>query len=60
MNLQPVFIAGKWRTSHYLDTFQATNPRTGEKLPDLFPVSSWEELKEALSILHVYTVQVWF
>ncbi|MCP2619976.1 aldehyde dehydrogenase (NADP(+)) [Candidatus Aminicenantes bacterium AC-334-K16] len=52
MNLQPVFIAGKWRTSHYLDTFQATNPRTGEKLPDLFPVSSWEELKEALD--HAY------
>ena len=49
MSLQPVFIGGQWRTSRYLFTFQANNPRTGEKLPDLFPVSTWEELAEALA-----------
>lgn len=49
MTVQPVFIAGQWRASRSSATFQASNPRTGEKLPDLFPVSSWEELAEALS-----------
>jgi len=48
MDVQPIYIGGQWRQSNYLDVFQATNPRTGAKLPDYFPISGWEDLREAL------------
>jgi len=38
-----VLIAGEWRASQGTEFFQAENPSTGEKLPELFPVSTLEE-----------------
>jgi len=45
---QPVLIAGEWRTSKGTKTFQASNPKTREKLPELYPVSPWDEIEEAI------------
>lgn len=48
MNLQPVLINGQWRPSTGTQTFQAQNPANRETLPDVYPVSPWEEVEEAL------------
>lgn len=45
---QAVLIAGKWRQSAGDSTFQASNPKTREKLPDRYPVSPWAEVEEAI------------
>jgi len=44
----PVLIAGQWRPSHSVGTFQAENPSLGTPLPDLYPISSRAEVIEAL------------
>jgi NADP-dependent aldehyde dehydrogenase len=44
----PVLIHGQWQASHDSDTFQATNPTTGEKITTDFPVSSWKDCELAL------------
>ncbi|MFT3786925.1 MAG: aldehyde dehydrogenase (NADP(+)) [Tepidisphaeraceae bacterium] len=46
---QPVLIAGRWREAKAVDTFVAHNPRTGEVLPERYPVSGWADLDEALA-----------
>lgn len=48
MTIQPVLIAGQWRESRSVGTFQAVNPRTKEKLPELYPISSWDDVESAL------------
>ncbi len=45
---RPVLIAGQWRTADHAKTFQATDPNKNEKLPDEFPVSSWDDCDAAL------------
>ena len=45
----PVLIGGKWRPAKAAKTFQATNPATGEPLPDAYPVSGWDDCDAALS-----------
>ncbi len=49
MTTQPVLIAGQWRES-IIDngTFTAVNPMTKTPLPELYPVSAWAEVEEAL------------
>ena len=49
MPLQPVLIAGQWRTAKAGGTFHAENPATGEMLPDEFPVSTWADCDDALN-----------
>ncbi len=49
MAVQPVLLAGAWRSSDAADTFRAVNPATREPLPDVFPVSAWADLDAALS-----------
>ncbi len=44
----PVLIAGKWRESNAAGVFQADNPSLGQPLPDKYPVSSREEMEEAV------------
>jgi 2,5-dioxopentanoate dehydrogenase len=44
----PVWIAGKWRQSISAEFFQPENPALGESLPEMYPVSGWEEVREAL------------
>ncbi len=49
MAVQPVLIAGRWRSAHSSGVFQATNPATGELLPAQFPVSEWADCDAALT-----------
>ena len=49
MTAQPVLINGKWRASSGADSFQATNPATKEQLSEVYPVSPWSEIEEALT-----------
>lgn len=44
----PVLIGGQWRESRSAGTFQADNPTLGEALPEIYPVSSREEVLEAI------------
>ncbi len=46
--MQPVLINGQWREADATGEFQATNPATKEKLPEVFPVSSWQDCDAAL------------
>lgn len=48
MSNQLVLIAGQWREADAVGTFQAENPATCEKLPEVYPVSSWRDCDEAL------------
>jgi 2,5-dioxopentanoate dehydrogenase len=44
----PVLIAGRWRdAAQPSGTFSATDPSTGQSLPDVFPVSSRADIDEA-------------
>jgi 2,5-dioxopentanoate dehydrogenase len=47
-NANKVLIAGQWRESQSSSSFQAENPTTGEWLPTSYPVSSREEVMEAV------------
>ncbi len=44
----PVLIAGQWRESRAAGSFQAENPSLGAPLPEVYPVSSREEVLEAI------------
>jgi NADP-dependent aldehyde dehydrogenase len=48
MSVQPVLINGAWRPSQGTQTFQAVNPATQERLPEVYPVSPWSEIEEAI------------
>jgi NADP-dependent aldehyde dehydrogenase len=45
---QPVLVAGAWRLSKGTETFQATDPRTTEPIPEAYPISPWAEIEEAV------------
>jgi NADP-dependent aldehyde dehydrogenase len=47
--METVFIDGSWRASRSTGSFQATNPTIGEYIPASFPVSSWDDVDEALN-----------
>ncbi|HPC88394.1 MAG TPA: aldehyde dehydrogenase family protein, partial [Candidatus Saccharicenans sp.] len=51
-DVEPVLVAGGFRPASFSETFQAYNPATGEKLPSLYPVSSWRDLELALKESH--------
>jgi alpha-ketoglutaric semialdehyde dehydrogenase len=46
--ISKVLVAGQWRESQSSSSFQAENPSTGEWLPTPYPVSSRDEVMEAL------------
>ncbi len=46
---QPILIAGQWRAAQAAGTFQAENPATKERLPEVYPVSSWSDCDAALT-----------
>ncbi len=49
MDLSPVLIGGQWRESRYpVTAFFAVNPKSGKRIETYYPVSSFEEIKEAL------------
>jgi NADP-dependent aldehyde dehydrogenase len=45
---EPILINGEWVASDATGTFQAINPATGEALPPVYPISSWNDLNAAL------------
>lgn len=49
MTIQSVLIDGQWRASAATDFFQSENPRTQEALPELYPISPWDEVDQALA-----------
>ena len=49
MTVQPVLIGGQWRPSQAVSTFQACHPATSQMLPDVYPVSSWQDCQAALA-----------
>jgi 2,5-dioxopentanoate dehydrogenase len=55
----PILIAGTWRTAENLGTFQAENPSTGELLPECFPVSSREQVRQMLQAGSEAAVALW-
>jgi alpha-ketoglutaric semialdehyde dehydrogenase len=49
MILQPVLVNASWReASSPAGSFQAVNPSTGTPLKDIYPISSFAEVEEAL------------
>lgn len=48
MSVQPVLIESGWAPSSGTQTFQALNPRTGEPLPEQYPISPWAEIERAV------------
>jgi alpha-ketoglutaric semialdehyde dehydrogenase len=48
MPLQPVLIDGAWRQSKSAGSFRAVDPTEKQAMPQEFPVSSLEEVEEAL------------
>src|SRR5918996_4946383 len=49
MSNQPVLIGGKWRPANAASSFHAVNPATGDRLPDVYPLSTWADCDEALA-----------
>ncbi|MEM6279215.1 MAG: aldehyde dehydrogenase (NADP(+)) [Verrucomicrobiota bacterium] len=49
MSTLPVLIAGEWRESSSVGTFLSENPATKEALPDVYPISGWEDCEAALA-----------
>ncbi len=49
MATEPVLIGGQWRPARHTSTIQAVEPATGETLPHVYPVSSWDDCDAALT-----------
>lgn len=49
-NTNPILIADLWQSSASADTFQASNPQTGERLPERFPISNWHDCELMLNV----------
>jgi alpha-ketoglutaric semialdehyde dehydrogenase len=58
LSVEPVLVAGRWRSSSSAEAFSALNPATGEDLPQLFPVSDTAEVDEACRAGHQAAVQL--
>jgi NADP-dependent aldehyde dehydrogenase len=53
MTLQPVLVNAAWREAlSPVGTFQAVNPSTGTRLIDIYPISSYGDVEEALKAGH--------
>lgn len=44
----PILVAGSWRPAKSTGTFQAENPALGQPLPEIYPVSSRDDVLEML------------
>jgi 2,5-dioxopentanoate dehydrogenase len=45
----PVLLDGAWRPAQRTGTFTATNPKTTQPLPAVYPVSGWADVDAALT-----------
>ncbi|WP_422931515.1 aldehyde dehydrogenase family protein [Singulisphaera sp. PoT] len=48
-DVSPVLIGGEWREARSVETFQATDPKTRQTLPGLYPVSGMTDVEDALA-----------
>jgi len=48
MNVEPILIQGEWKKSTGTEIFQADNPATGQPLEYCYPVSTWDEIDQAM------------
>jgi len=46
---QPVLIGGQWREASFDKTFQSTNPSDYSAIPREYPISTWDDIDEALT-----------
>lgn len=58
MPTQPVLINGSWIASTSSQTFQAVNPATRDALPEVFPVSSFSEVEQAIEAAAAASTQM--
>ncbi len=49
MSKQPVFVGGKLVASTGSETFQATNPNSGQPNEPQFPISPWSEIEQVIN-----------
>jgi NADP-dependent aldehyde dehydrogenase len=49
MSIHSVLIGGKWRPADAASSFHAVNPATGDRLSDVYPLSTWADCDEALA-----------
>ncbi len=49
MSAQPILIDGQWRQARFDASFQACDPQNRDLLPDVYPVSRWEDCEQALA-----------
>ncbi len=47
-DISPILVGGRWQSATTLNSFQAEGPATGEQLPDVYPVSAWDDVDRAL------------
>ena len=45
---EPILVGGEWRPAAAIDTYRAIDPSTGQPRDDLWPVSGWSDVDEAL------------
>ncbi|MBT6628995.1 MAG: aldehyde dehydrogenase family protein, partial [Gemmatimonadetes bacterium] len=55
---QPVLIAGQWRDSDQVGSFEPDNPRTRQPTGETYPVSSIAEVEEAIEAAAVASEQL--
>ena len=55
---QSVLIAGTWRPANAEGTFQPDNPTTKEKTGEVYPVSTVEDVEEAVEAAAVAAEQI--
>jgi alpha-ketoglutaric semialdehyde dehydrogenase len=47
-SLESILVAGQWQPAAASDSFQSSNPASGETLPQLYPVSTWDDCERVL------------
>ena len=46
--LTPILVDGRWQVPSSRESFQSSNPATGQPLPERFPISSWQDCERIL------------
>jgi alpha-ketoglutaric semialdehyde dehydrogenase len=45
---EPILVRGEWMTSAAEQSFQGSNPSTGQANPNFYPVSNWDDCQQVL------------
>ena len=55
---QPVLLAGQWREASFHETFRATDPSTNQAIEREYPISSWDDIDQALDAAATASVEL--